>query len=295
MKRLAIALVALSACKDAPSSLIDGGVNLETFPIGGALGLSGLARTPDGVFWAVPERDRFMLRIPPHGLPEKIPITGAAKGLDLESLAWVGGATLAVGTESTEADRLTDVIYFGLISSTGIELKPRFVFDYGAFSTRAPRNVGVEALCAAEGRLIAGNEIALELRGRRVAPLMVFDLASGESKRYAVALTSKTGKLAGMCCRPTPEHDAIEALAIERHFGVSVIIRFIIPLIDKDQALPSEVVFDFGTRLNPPPNFEGIEWISDDEVILVSDNQYGGMTGETQVVHLPLPLHNHGK
>lgn len=287
--------LAFSACRHpeaTEAAQTDGGVVLETFPIHGSLGISGLARSDDGTLWALPERDRRMIRIPPSGPITRITISGAPEGVDLESLAWIGGATLAFGTESQKSDRLLDPIYFGVVTESGIELKPKLLFDYGAFSTRATRNAGIEALCAAGSKLVAVSEMVLEVGGRRVAPMMIYDLKTGEAQRNSLQLMSDVGKISGLTCRTRTGSDALEALAIERHFGVSIVLRFVIPAGEKDQILPSEVIFDFGARLTPPPNFEGIEWISEDEALLVSDNQFRAQTGETQLVKLKVPRHN---
>lgn len=291
-----VSALACGACRDADTpdkTANDGGVVLETFPVHGSLGISGLARSDDGTLWALPERDRRMIVIPPSGPITRVAIHGAPEGVDLESLAWIGGATLAFGTESQKADRLTDPIYFGVVGEAGIELKPKLLFDYGAFSTRATRNAGIEALCAAGSKLVAVSEMVLEVGGRRVAPMMVYDLKTGAAQRNTLLLLSEVGKIAGLSCRTMAGSDALEALAIERHFGISMVLRFIIPVGEKDQTLPSEMIFDFGARLTPPPNFEGIEWISEDEALLVSDNQFRTQTGETQLVKVKVPLHNH--
>ena len=122
-------------------------------------------------------------------------------------------------------------------TDTGVALLPRLFFDYGAFSLRAPRNVGVEGLCAAAGKLLAANELVFELRGHRVAPMMLFDLnGGGPPKHFELTLTSKTGKIAGLCCRSAGE--ALEVLAIERHFGVSSIIHFSGSVAPFGQTLP---------------------------------------------------------
>lgn len=295
-RRFAVVLLCLAGCEASRPATDIHELKVSTFPIPGVAGISGIAKDAAGVLYAVPERDRRLARIPVVTGPiELLPIAGAPKGVDLESVAWIDGSTLAFGTESNERDRLTDVIYYGLVSSTGVTLREKFIFDYGAFSVRAQRNQGVEALCSAGKRLIAISELVLERGGKRVAPLISYQLPSGEMTRFLVTLTTSTGKISGATCRPVPHGEAIEVLAIERHYGVGVINRFVVPLGKKDELLPTEQVFDFGSKMNPPPNFEGLTWLSNDEVLLISDNQSGRLTGETQIFRLQLPLYGDGR
>jgi hypothetical protein len=296
--RLCIALLSLFAfaCEDAKSVTTAPALTVTPFPIPEVAGISGITRDEGGTLYAVPERDRRLARIPVVTGPiELLPIIGAPRGIDLESIAWVGGATLAFGTESNEKERLTDIIYYGLVTSTGIVLKEKFLFDYGAFQARAGRNQGVEALCSAGRRLIAVAEVVFDKGGRRTAPLISFALPSGEQSRFLLELTTSTGKISGMACRAVPHGEALEMLAIERHYAVGVINRYVLPLENKEAVLPAEQVFDFGSKMSPPPNFEAITWLSNDEILIMSDNQSGKVTGETQIVRLTLPLHGDGR
>jgi hypothetical protein len=101
----------------------------------------------------------------------------------------------------------------------------------------------------------------------------MFDPKTQTWTAHRVGLSSKTGKLAAMSCRLID--GAIVALAVERHFGVSRLIRFQIPRGTEGQWIESRVVLDLSESIEPLPNFEGLAWMEDGSAALISDNKYG--------------------
>jgi hypothetical protein len=102
----------------------------------------------------------------------------------------------------------------------------------------------------------------------------MFDPKTQTWTAHRVALTSKTGKLAAIDCRIA--NGSIEALAVERHYGVSRLLRFSIPQGPEGQWIEPTVAADLSQSVSPLPNFEGLAWMQDGSAVLVTDNQYQG-------------------
>ena len=100
---------------------------------------------------------------------------------------------------------------------------------------------------------------------------------------HRVALSSDTGKLAALDCRVVD--GAIEALAVERHYGVSRLVRFRVPQGSEPQWIEPTVVADLSKLVSPLTNFEGLAWLDDGSAALVTDNQYRGVAREPSRVY----------
>lgn len=254
-------------------------------------GVSGMARAPDGRLFAVLERDHrlFELTRTAEALDVKSSraVLGVAGSLDLESMAFLDDTHVVFGTETTNTDRKGDLLLFGEILEDKVLLaKEQVLLDYSPWQLVPERNRGIEGLCHSAGTLVAAVETALEADGGRYAPLGVYPLLEKTWTHHRVKLTSETGKLSGLTCRSRP--DGIEVLAIERHYEVSRLVRFTVPLAGAAQVLVAEVVLDMapifpGAKI---PNFEGIAF-EGDGAISVSDNDYGGVTGPTEFLIFP--------
>jgi len=93
-----------------------------------------------------------------------------------------------------------------------------------------------------------------------------------------VRLTSKTGKLAAMSCKVTG--GSIVALAVERHFSVSHLLRFTIPEGPEAQRIEPTLAADLSESCSPLPNFEGLAWLEDGSAVAITDNRYRGAARE---------------
>jgi len=114
----------------------------------------------------------------------------------------------------------------------------------------------------------------------------MFDPKTQSWAAHRVGLSSKTGKLAAMSCRLID--GAIVALAVERHFGVSRLIRFQIPRGSEGQWIDPTVVLDLSESIEPLANFEGLAWMDDGSAVLLSDNKYGrGPTEPSRLYFIP--------
>jgi hypothetical protein len=273
VKASAVAAVALLLCGGCSKKPQGPGriVTLDSEVVG----LSGLSRDEHGAFWAPGERGDAVLRIDPDTFGvTRYAVVGAPEGTDLEALTWVEGVRFVLGTETQEKGRTSDVILDGRLDGDHFEVTPIGDLAYTRWRLTAPDNHGIEGACHVHGVLILATELVEEEGERRSAPLGMFDPKTQTWTAHRVALSSDTGKLAALDCR---ERDGvIEALAVERHYGVSRLIRFQIPQGPEAQWIESSVVADLSKLVTPLPNFEGLAWLEDGSVALLTDNRYRG-------------------
>jgi len=260
---------------EQPKTVVAG----RRFPVpdAGNPGLSGADSGGDGIVWLVPERRRVLLSLRDNGGGElalaeaPLPVEGVPPGLDTESLALLEDGRFVFGTEA-QRTRDKDTLLFAERRGERVVVVDTIELDYDGWGQRAPRNKGIEGLCAAGGKLLAGVEWVLEEGDRRRAPIAVYDLTERSWSYHRLALSSSTGKLASLWC--VAETERIAAWAIERHYGVVRILRFDLPLVGAARDLtPSRVLVLEDER--DSLNFEGIFRGSDGVLTLVSDNQLG--------------------
>lgn len=274
---IAVALLLAAGCsKKQPPRGPGRIVTLDT----DVVGLSGLSRDEHGAFWVPGEDADAVLRIDSDTFGvTRYPVVGAPRGIDLEALAWVDGTRFVVGTETQEEGRARDVILDGRLDGGRFKVAPIGHLDYARWGLTARGNHGIEGICHVHGVLVLATELVEEQRGRRWAPVGMYDPKTQSWTSHRVALTSKTGKLAALDCRL---HDGtIEALVVERHYGVSRLIRFPVPQGPKAQWIEPTVVADLSKAVTPLPNFEGLAWLDDGSAVLLTDNQYRGVTDES--------------
>lgn len=260
-------------------------------PMQDLAGLSGLARDETGALFVVPEEDPFLLEFSVTGTEQhRYRVTGAPEGFEFESLAWLAKDRFAIGTEGGCKDG-ADHVLFVTREGDGAKVTRNIAVPLSAWGASCDEKKGIEGLCAAGGKIIAAFEKPfLEKNDERFAALARIDETSGDVTAYRMALTSKTGKLAGMDCRL--KDNAIEVLAIERHFDVAQLVSFTVPLAGATEETPrtARVVFDLKPYANDGKrNFEGVVWLDDRRVLLIVDNKYGKVTGPNQMVEVNLP------
>jgi len=263
-------LLACASCKKTEPRGPGRIVALET----DVAGLSGLTVDEHGAFWAPGEDGDAIIRIDPEtfGVTRYL-VSGGPPATDLEAMAWVDGVRFILGTETQEKGRLQDLILDGRLDGDRFAVAPIGQIDYARWQLTAPDNHGIEGICHVDGILILATELVELQRGRRWAPLGMFDPRTQSWTAHRVGLGSKTGKLAAMSCRLVD--GAIVALAVERHFGVSRLIRFQIPRGPEGHWIEPRVVLDLSKSIEPLPNFEGLAWMEDGSAVLLSDNKYG--------------------
>ena len=237
-------------------------------------GLSGLSADEHGALWAPGETADAVLRIDPAtGGVTRYPVSGSPEGAELEAIAWVDETQFIVGTETQEKGRTRDVTPVGHL-------------EYTLWRLTAPDNHGIEGLCYVDGVLVVATELVEERDGKRWAPVGLFETAVQSWTAHRVALTTDSGKLAALDCRPVD--GAIEALAVERHFGVSRLLRFRLPKGDQPRSIEPRVVADLAALVEPLPNFEGLAWLKDGSAVLLTDNKYRGtITDPSRLYFVP--------
>jgi len=279
---------------------------VERVPLPGSAlrGLSGLTRSPEGAdptFLAVAERRRHVVPIRVDG-EEIVALTprrvkGVAEGLDLEGLAFVDDETIVFATEADYA-RTAERLLFARYAESAregsasdpngddIEVIRTLEFDYDAWGIVPVRNRGLEGICVAAGRVVTASEMVAEARGRRWSPLGVLHPTEEAWTPYRIFLSSDTGKLSGLSCRATA--DGIEVTAIERHFDVLRIVRF--RLDGRGGDIDVRVLADLRPRFDEtPPNFEGLESATPGVYFLITDNDWRGVRGPTEMIRWEAP------
>lgn len=282
-------MVAFAACARGPSTIdrdraaaLFTRVELDT---AGVHGLSGLAVDADGTLWTVAERGAAAFAITLDGARAtavRYPIEGVPDGEDLEAVAMAPGG-LWVGTEGRERGvaRVFALVRDGarlVVTGAPIELRPDEVgVEVGA-------NHGTEGVCAV-GDVVA---IALETAGQdargRWAPVVVIDRARGTRVVHRVRLSSATGKLSALDC--WREGETLRAMAIERHFEVTRVLRF---TLDAAVEITPMVALDLGPELRGTLNLEGLARLPDGRVVAVVDNQYRTITGPDELLVFAAP------
>lgn len=280
---MALALVACVGCTKKEPRGPGRVVSLQT----DVVGLSGLTRDEHGALWVAGEDADAVLRIDPETFGvTRYPVVGAPEGTDLEAMTWVDGTRFVIGTETQDKGRTRDVVLDGRLEGEQFKVSPIGHLEYAHWGLTAPDNHGMEGICHVDGILVVATELIEEARDRRWAPLATFDPKIQTWTAHRVALTSKTGKLAALDCRKVD--GAIEALAVERHYGESRLLRFRVPQGTQGQWIEPTVAADVSKLVSPLPNFEGLAWLADGSAVLVADNQYkGAALGPSRLYFIP--------
>lgn len=267
------------------------GLTVTEVDTGAYRGLSDLSTDPSGHFWAVPERDRVILRIdfnrPNPGIDAPpISIEGVPLAMDTEAMVWLDPNTVAFGTETKAPNRDHDDVLIATLDKGSVTVTSTLALPYSLWKMRARTNDGIEGVCFAAGHIIASVETVLEADQARFAPIGRFDPAINQWAPFRLKLTSRAGKLSALACRPLGT-DQIELMAIERHFGISRLLRFTMPVTGGGGDLTPTIVVELGRAIRDLPNFEGVAWGADNGLWLIADNHFGVAIGPTRAVHVP--------
>ena len=284
--RAAVAVALLIACAGCTKKEPRGPGRVVTLDTDVA-GLSGLTLDEHGAFWAPGEDGAAVVRIDPETFGvTRYAVAGGSPNTDLEAMAWVDGTRFMLGTETQERGRLRDVVLDGRLDVDRFAVTPVGHLDYARWHLAAPDNRGIEGICHVDGVLVLATELVERQRGRRWAPVGMFDPKTQTWTAHRVGLTSKTGKLAAIDCRTAG--GTIEVLAVERHYGVSRLLRFKIAQGPEGQWIEPTVAADLSESISPLPNFEGLAWMKDGSAALVTDNKHrGGPSEPSRLYFIP--------
>jgi hypothetical protein len=297
---------------------IDAGLQrfeVDTQTVGG---ISDMALVRDGnqaAFWLVPERQRGILAVSyddvavsvagqvarPAGstqiwptVPVVTSLKGVPHGLDTEALALLTRDRWLLGTESSGPNRTHDAILLVEPRGAQAEVVGQIDVPWDLWDLRANSNEGIEGLCSAGNFVLFAGETAGKLEGGgRFAPLGLKRVDDPGWTPLKLKLTSNTGKISALTCRlhgatqGTPS--LIEVVAIERHFRVSRVLRFFVAAeAPRAQLIEASDSFDLTNWLDPLPNYEGIAWLNDDTLLLISDNSMAVRSGPTEALVVPM-------
>lgn len=284
-------LLLMGGCSKKTEAPLPAGGRLINVPIQDLSGLSGLARDDTGALFAVPEEDRMLVEIAMTGEEKhRYRVNGVPNGVEFESLAWLSKDKFAMGTEGGCSDGAEHVLVVER-EGEGAKVTKDIKVPLATWGAKCDEKRGIEGLCSAGGKMLAGIENPLDGKnGERWAVLARIDETTNEIAPFRLALTSKTGKISALECRV--KNDAMEVLAIERHFEVAKLLTFTIPLTGAGEEAPRtpRVVMDLFPFVGEAKrNFEGVVWLDDQHVMLIIDNKYGKVTGPNQMVEVELP------
>ena len=259
----------------------------------GVTGLSDLTTDGEGRLWAVAERARKLVRMQPDGRsPRVVALEGVPGGRDVEGLAWLSDSRFALATEADSPRRSSDLLLFARLDRGGARLvvERTVEVDYRLWPIEPRGNQGMEGLCRAGGALVVSIESVVGSGDRRLAPVAVHDLASAGWTPYLVRLTTTTGKLSALSCRPRA--GAIDVMAVERHFEVARLIRFELPGRAPAGAAPVEIdpvlVANLAPLIENRENLEGLVWDGDRAITLVADNDWVAVVGPNLLLRAEL-------
>ena len=203
-------------------------------PIDTAPGLSGLAVDDEGALWTASERDAkgYRIKLDDKLVPElqTYPIEGIPEGTDIEGVAWLGKGKFAFGTEGRE-----DGVALVLIAEerAGKLLVIETIrLPEAKLGLELEKNHGTEGICGAGQTIVAAIEETGLDNGKRWAPIVRLDRGA-ITRVHKLWLTSDTGKISGLDCQIGAD-GSIRAIAIERHFEVTKLLTFALPVGDGD-------------------------------------------------------------
>jgi hypothetical protein len=260
-------------------------------------GLSDLTVDSSGHFWSAPERQRAILRLDlagPHPRVDAapIPLDGVPLGTDTESVVWLSDNHFAMGTETQQDKRESDDILLVTVADGRAKVTQKIPMPYRLWDVRANTNEGLEGICAAKGQLLATSEsVALTHDNKRYAPLGRYDMANQTWTPFKLLLTSRIGRISALGCRADKNAQVIEVVALERYIGVSHVLRFRIPISGDGTTIVPDVLVDLGKAMDSVPNIEGVAWSPQGDLDIISDNDYGVITGPTQLITIPRDWH----
>lgn len=241
-------------------------------------GMSDLTIDDKGALWAIPERDRQVVRIVDNK-PTAFPIEGVASGMDTEALAWLGDNHFVIGLEG--ADNATAAIADATFTGDKLVVaKPR-EFSPEQLGVQPTINHGIEAVCGHGDDILAATEsVGKEPDGTRWSALI--RIHGADTKFGKVRLTTDTGKISAMSCTFAAD-GSVNVVAIERHYGVARIVEF---HAGTDLDATAKLTLDLEPVLRDALNLEGIARLPNGKLVLINDNEGRTASGPTELLYL---------
>jgi len=273
-----VALVLVGACNNKPNRAARAKGVFHEIVIRTPPGMSGLAVDDKDMLWAVPERDRRFVQLTLDGQVTLYPMIGFRDRVDAEGLAWLGDNKFVVTTEGQD-DPTASVVWAELVDGKLVASRTRELTSEELGVTLTV-NHGAEGACGHGDDVIVGIEAVGKLaNGVRYAPLA--RIRGDVLTVTKLALTSETGKVSALDCTIDPDGTA-HVWGIERHFGVSRILRFDLPL-GATEVTP-RITLDVSAILQDSLNVEGIVQLRDGRLVIINDNQSRTIEGPSELL-----------
>lgn len=241
-------------------------------------GESDLSIDDTGALWAIPERDRHLVKLVDNA-PTVYPIEGVAAGLDTEAVTALGAGRFVIGLEG--AQDATAAIAFATLTGDKLVVEPLRMFTPEQLGVKPTINHGIEALCGHGDDLLAASEtVGQEPNGVRWSALV--RIHGVDTKFGKVRLTSDRGKLSAMSCT-FADDGSVDVVAIERHYGVARIVEF---HVGNDLDATAKLTVDLQPVLHDALNLEGIARLPNGKLVLINDNQGRTASGPTELLYL---------
>ena len=241
-------------------------------------GMSDLTIDDRGMLWGIAERDREVIELELGKQPKRHVLEGIAAGNDTEALTWLGNGHFAIGIEGAAAPT-AGVMFAELRGDRLVATRTRLLTndELGVVLTI---NHGIEALCGRADELLAAVESVGTLPdGSRWAPIVRM---RGDALTVTkLRLTTKKGKISALTCTIADDGTA-QVVAIERHYGVSRLLRFTLKRGDVEVTPTLDI--DLQPILHDSLNLEGIARLPDGRLVTINDNQGSKPYGPTELL-----------
>lgn len=263
--------------------------SMMTLNIQQGVGVSGLGRDPTGGFFAMPERNRVLLKFDLDRQNNRLkttvlPLRYFPKGYDAESFAWISSKRFAIGTEKHRRRAQQDKILLGQVDHGVAIIESSISLNYAMFDMMGNYNQGIEALCVAGDNMFGGVESVVEKSSKRLAPVAMYQLKNKKWVPWWLELTSKKGKLSSLACCPNEDHQSVTLVGIERHYGIARLLWYSIDLRAREKSVfRPYAVGELTDKFEKLPNLEGVEWLDSRRLVLINDNHTGFNTGPTKL------------
>jgi hypothetical protein len=283
MRWLALCLVLAACGKHHKAGKLDEKAAKDLFDIvelkGAPPGISDLTVDDKGRLWAVAERDRKVVEIAGDGSVTTHPLEGVGEGMDTEGLVWLGDGHFALGLEATF--RPEAAVAFADLQGDKLVIAQTRKLTGDELGVELTSNHGIESVCGTKDELIAVTEsVNKRADGSRAAQLV--RIRGTDLEKQALKLTTAKGKISALTCTIAAD-GTLEALAIERHYGV-VRILHVVARRGEPEVTP-EVVIDLEPILHDSLNLEGIAKLPDGRMVLVNDNEGDEVKGPTELLY----------
>lgn len=218
-------------------------------------GLSGLSAAPDGSLWAVSERQRpRLIRLSEDGttVQQRLPVTRAPWGYDLESVDWLDDELLIFGTEHPVRGKAS--VLLATWEGNRVRVARTWPAGWGGLSGEVSINRGFEGICASDDFIAVASETPMPVGDGAVAPVYLVRRSSLDWHRPVVSQTvylplPEGGTISALACGPGEQISAVvRGRSTEQ--TVRTIVRY---TVGADHA----ELFVLGEALNPH-NLEGL-------------------------------------